>query len=101
MLEPYPVIAVRSPDVEDAEQMGTKPKFWFRRGQERWLFKEPRDNTGEHWAEKVAAEIGHRLGVPCARVKLAEFQGKRGSASLSFADRSEGKFLIHGNEFSP
>ena len=38
------------------------------------------------------------MGVRCARVELADYQGKRGSASLSFADRSEGKFLIHGNE---
>jgi hypothetical protein len=98
MSEPYPIIQIRAEDVEDAEQMGTKPKFWFRRDRERWLFKEPRGNTGEHWAEKVAAEIGHLLGVPCARVELAEFQGKRGSASLSFADRSEGKILLHGNE---
>lgn len=95
---PYPVLNVLPADVEDSEQMGTKPKFWFRRGRERWLFKEPRGNTGEHWAEKVAAEIGHLLGVVCARVELAEFEGKRGSASLSFADRSEGMFLIHGNE---
>jgi hypothetical protein len=98
MSEPYPIVQIRAEDVEDAEQMGTKPKFWFRRDRERWLFKEPRGNTGEHWAEKVAAEIGHLLGVPCARVELAEFHGKRGSASLSFADRSEGKILLHGNE---
>ena len=98
MPSPYPIITVEPGAVEDAEQMGTKAKFWFRRGNERWLFKEPRSNTGEHWAEKVTAEIGHLLGVPCARVELAEFQGKLGSASLSFADRSEGKFLIHGNE---
>ena len=94
----YPIITVEPSTVEDAEQMGTKAKFWFRRENERWLFKEPRSNTGEHWAEKVTAEIGHLLGVSCARVELAEFQGKRGSASLSFADRSEGKLLIHGNE---
>jgi hypothetical protein len=98
MAELYPIVEVRPEDVEDAEQMGTKAKFWFRRGRERWLFKEPRGNTGEHWAEKVAAEIGLRLGVSCARVELADYQGKRGSASLSFADRSEGKLLIHGNE---
>ncbi len=98
MAESYPIVEVRPGEVEDAEQMGTKAKFWFRRDRERWLFKEPRANTGEHWAEKVAAEIGHLLGVPCARVELADYQGKRGSASLSFADRSEGKILIHGNE---
>ncbi len=98
MPEPYPVVEVHPGDVEDSEQMGTRPKFWFRRGRERLLFKEPRGNTGEHWAEKVAAEIGHLLGVSCARVELADYEGKRGSASLSFADRSEGKLLIHGNE---
>jgi hypothetical protein len=57
--------------------MGTKPKFWFRCDRQRWLFKEPRGSTGEHWAEKGAAEIGHLLGIPCARVELAEVQGNR------------------------
>ena len=61
MPDPYPIIRVVSADIEAAEQMGTKPKFWFRRGRERWLFKEPRENTGEHWAEKVVAELGQDL----------------------------------------
>ena len=30
--------------IEDIEQLGSKPKFWFYRGTERWLFKEARGN---------------------------------------------------------
>ena len=73
--EPYEV--VRVPDVLEApEHQGTRTKFWVRiegrRG--RWLLKVPRADTGEHWAEKVAAEIGHLIGVECAQVELARYR---------------------------
>ncbi len=35
--------------------------------------KFPRLETGEHWAEKIASEIGNLIGVNCARVELARF----------------------------
>ena len=46
-----------SPDV--IEQLGSKPKFWFRlEGDEQpWLFKFTRENTGEDWSEKIASEV--------------------------------------------
>jgi len=79
------------------EGMGSKPKFWFRRDGVRWLFKEARDGTGEDWAEKVVAEVARVAGVPAAKVELAEFQGRRGCASLSFTP-TDAETLIHGNE---
>jgi hypothetical protein len=50
---------------------------------------------GEAWAEKVAAEVAARLGVPAARVELAQRGGRRGSISLSL--RPDGWELQHGS----
>lgn len=95
----YPVVVVDPERVDDPEEMGTKKKFWYRRADKEepaWLFKYPRSNTGEHWAEKIAAEIARALGVSHARVELAEFRGERGSASESFV--VHGAELVHGNQ---
>ena len=79
--------------------MGTKDKFWYRYPEknERWLFKYPRENTGEHWAEKVAAEIAKALNISHAEVELAEVDGVRGSTTLSFRQGST-TVLRHGND---
>ena len=61
-----------------------------------WLFKFPRRDTGEHWAEKIAAEIAHLLEIPHARVELATCEGRPGSICESFV-RNE-QLLYHGNE---
>lgn len=80
------------------ETMGTKEKFWYRDDDGvDWLFKFARANTGEHWSEKIAAEIGALLGVPCARVELATCDGHPGSISRGFVELGQGP-LVHGNE---
>ena len=95
----YPILEVRGDWQPAPEPMGSKRKFWFRSdaagGRDR-LFKYPRPGTGEHWAEKIAAEVAAALGIRHARVELAEFQGCRGSATESFARR--GRELHHGND---
>ena len=83
----------------DPEEMGSKTKFWYSRpgGQENnWLFKYPRTNTGEHWAEKISAEVAALLEIPHARVELAVFEGEQGSVTESFA--RGGQELVHGNQ---
>lgn len=100
----YPIWQIDPGDILDDEQLGSKEKFWFLRGSNRWLFKEARlictpthcEPTGEDWAEKVAAEIALLLSIRAAQVELAEYQGRRGSASLNFL--SPGEHLEHGNE---
>lgn len=62
----------------DTEQLGSKPKFWVTLDGDRWLFKEARPNTGEDWAEKVAAELARSVVVIAAEVELAQFSGRRG-----------------------
>ena len=72
--EPYPVVAI--PDTLDTrEQRGTRTKFWVRIGEgpDRWLLKIPRPGVGEHWAEKITAEVGGLIGVECAQVELARY----------------------------
>jgi hypothetical protein len=85
---------------ELVEQLGSKPKFWFRVQDDTqpWLFKYTREKTGEAWSEKIAAEIAELIHVPHARVELAAFMGRRGCASRSFVLQEQGWGLIHGSE---
>ena len=79
--------------------MGSKPKFWYREssGQFDWLFKYPQEGTGQHWAEKIAAEVARAIGVPHAVVELAEVEGRRGSTTRSFLSQTA-PTLLHGGE---
>ena len=95
----YPVIEVQPEWVLEPEAMGSKEKFWYRNrdGQDcDWLFKYPKEGTGQHWAEKVAAELAADLQIRHAPVELAVFQNRRGSATESFA--RDGRNLFHGNQ---
>ncbi len=95
---PYPVHQISTSARFRDETMGTKEKFWYRDEHKRhWLFKFSRSGTGEHWSEKIAAEVGTALGVPCAHVELAECGGLPGSLTGSFVTRGSGP-LVHGNE---
>ena len=88
MPDQYPIISVKQEWVSEAEDMGSKDKFWYLQAtdeQGHWLFKYPRAGTGEHWAEKIAAEVANLLAIPHARVELAVFGEDRGSATESFA----------------
>jgi hypothetical protein len=95
---PYPVLEIFEGIPERVEQLGSKPKFWFRwpSGERQWLFKYARAATGEHWAEKIGAEVADLLGVPHAIVELCKFGDRYGTASPSFAPPTVD--LIHGNE---
>src|SRR5271166_2810040 len=93
----YPIIQIKPEWVLQQEALGSKEKFWYREDDEvsRWLFKFPEPNTGQHWAEKIAAEIASRMGMRHAQVELAVFKEERGSATESFVKEGE---LWHGNQ---
>jgi hypothetical protein len=95
----YPIVDVDPRGERGGEAMGTKDKFWWRDPRDEegpsWLFKYARENTGEHWSEKIASEVGRLLGVPAAQVELGSCEGRPGSLSLGFA---EAGVLVHGNE---
>jgi len=96
--EPYTVVAIQPEWVLEPEALGSKKKFWYRSAENEpdWLFKYPQADTGQHWAEKIAAELADHVAVLHATVELAEFQGERGSTTESFA--RDGRELVHGNQ---
>jgi len=72
------------------EQMGTKFKFWYFDEQHGYcLFKEGHPNTGEDWAERVAAELCELLGMPHAVYRLAVWRNRRGVITQNFLGNDE------------
>ena len=93
----YSVSEVQANWVLETEAMGSKDKFWYRSAEAHpRLFKYPQPQTGQHWAEKIAAEVAECLNIVHAQVELAVFQGTRGSATETFA--RDGRELFHGNQ---
>ncbi|MEH1906826.1 HipA-like protein [Nostoc sp.] len=99
MPEQFQIIDVPLDAPEADEDLGTKEKFWFRHQYlGRCLFKKARPNTGEDWAEKIAAQLSELLGLPHADYELAIFNGENGIVSPSFLPPQEGAILTLGNE---
>ena len=99
MHDTFLITEVKSEWVLEPEEMGSKRKFWYRQpGEPSWrcLFKYPQTGTGQHWAEKLAAEIAEMLGIPSADVGLAVFNGTQGSIAKSFMIKDYE--LVHGNQ---
>ena len=99
MPNPYEIQEVQPDWLLTQETMGTKEKFWYRQPEKQardWLFKFPQGNTGQHWAEKIAAEVAGFLRIRHARVELAVFDGAYGSVTESFT--RGGRQLWHGNQ---
>ncbi|MCU1052964.1 MULTISPECIES: hypothetical protein [Stenotrophomonas maltophilia group] len=100
------VVSVDARDLETFEQLGSKDKFWY--DDRKYLFKARRPETGEDWAEVVAAQIADRIGLPHARYDLAEAinlpaagpeegaRESRGVRSLNFTPW-DGRLVV-GNE---
>ncbi len=73
-----PVRNVDRRSAEAVETLGSKPKFWFREGETRFLFKAEDRGTGEDWAEVVACRLCCLLGLPHVEYELAaEHDGGR------------------------
>lgn len=56
---------------QQVEPLGSKPKFWFRQGEQRLLFKADDRGTGEDWAEIIACYLCRLLGLPHVEYELA------------------------------
>lgn len=101
--EQFPIIEVPLEAPEEDETMGTKEKFWFR-NEERGLclYKKARKNTGEDWAEKIAAELSELLELPHANYELATFNEEPGIISPFFLPSDKDSIpsgqLFPGNE---
>lgn len=99
MSDSYPIIDVTPALRLNDEQMGSKEKFWCRHPEEEnghWLFKYPQPGTGQHWAEKIAAEIASILQICHAQADLARFEQQQGSLPKSFSYGEQ--VLHHGNQ---
>jgi len=96
-LPEYPIIEVPSGSAKALEPLGAKPKFWFK-GDDGvpWLCKLVRPNTGEDWAEIVAAHVAELLDLPHAHYALGVYEGHRCVISRSMIP--PGSSLIHGDE---
>lgn len=81
--EPFPIVTVGDVGRIGEEPMGTKQKFWYEdASKRRFLFKYPRPGTGEHWAEKIVAEIATLLRVPCPGGHSVEAYIRKGRSAF-------------------
>lgn len=88
--EKFRIIEVLDDLFPKLEQMGTKFKFWYEDKDHGFcLFKEGHPNTGEDWAERVAAELCKLLGMPHAIYRLAVWRGRRGVITQNFLGENE------------
>ena len=72
----FPTMRVDRSRSQSVEPLGSKPKFWFRDGERRLLFKAEDRGTGEDWAEVVACHLCELLGLPHVEYELAaEYDG--------------------------
>lgn len=71
---------------EIQQAKGHREKFWIPRDGEPhlWLLKFPKGSRGDNWAEKVAYEVGNLVGIRCARIELAECDGRSAIICESF-----------------
>ena len=80
----YRVVSINIPPRE-MEAKGSRRKFWVRIPEQgEWLVKFPRPNTGEHWAEKIAAELGLLLKIDTAHLELARSGAEMATICRSF-----------------
>jgi hypothetical protein len=93
----FSVVTVPEDAPDLTEQVGTKPKFWYKGSNSiDHLFKEARPGTGEDWAEKVASELFALTGIPHVKYDLAVWKNKRGAICPNFSPT--GYRFVHGNE---
>jgi hypothetical protein len=82
--QPWPIVDVSAWTIAGEETQGLQPHQWLsHESRERtWLFKPLRQERnrplGEHVAEKLASDLARVLGIPSARVDLADRDGVPG-----------------------
>lgn len=101
----YPIIDVTNwiVDTEKGEGKGLREKVWLidpSSGQSA-MFKIPRQDRGEHWAEKVCSEIANVLDFNCAKVDIAIREGTYGCLSYFFVDKNRGFSHFDGGTYFP
>lgn len=67
----FPIRRVDRNLAQSVEQLGSRPKFWFREGNRRLLFKADDRGIGDDWAEVVACHLCQLLGLPHVEYEFA------------------------------
>ncbi|MGK7899189.1 MAG: HIRAN domain-containing protein [Xenococcus sp. (in: cyanobacteria)] len=94
MREQFPIFEISLEAPEEVEAMGTKEKFWFHHEElGLCLYKKARQNTGEDWSEKIAAELCQLIKLPQAEYELATFNKENGVYHIHF--------FVHGLRYMP
>lgn len=97
----HPIFIVKD-EPENIEQLGTKEKFWYLNSEgESYLFKFSRENTGEHWSEKIAEQLCKLLNLPHATYELAKSSHRRNQEAWGVISKNfvaPHQKLIMGNE---
>ncbi|KXG09917.1 Serine/threonine-protein kinase CtkA [Anoxybacillus sp. P3H1B] len=101
----YPIIDVTKwlIDYTKGPGKGNREKEWILNPENliSGMFKIPRADRGEHWAEKLCSEIAKLIGFPCARVDLAIRNEVYGCLSYFFVDKDNGYVHHDGGTFFP
>ncbi|MED1508722.1 HIRAN domain-containing protein [Bacillus proteolyticus] len=101
----YPIIDVNSWEIveEMGPGAGDREKEWIKQVETDRIamFKVPREDRGEHWAEKLCSEIAQVIEFPCAKVDLAIRNDKVGCLSHFFVNSEEGYSHYDGGKFFP
>lgn len=72
---------------------GTRAKFWLVNPDPNdntlFLFKIPRENTGEFWAEFIASKLGRYIGVNTMDAEIASYNNTIGTIARNFVGSNE------------
>ena len=90
-------------ELDKGPGVGEREKEWIRDPATNRvaMFKIPREDRGEHWAEKICSEIAGVLGFPCAKVEIAIRNGTIGCLSYFFLEKNQGFSHFDGGKFFP
>lgn len=76
---------------DESNASGSRKKYWLIKPgtQKKFLFKFPQKNTGEAWAEVVAAKIGQMMELDVHKISFACIEGELGVLSENFCEDDE------------
>lgn len=68
---------------------GTREKTWVRNNTDSYIFKEPKHDFNEVWAEKIAAELGAKIGLKTMEVHFSRSESNIGVILKNYVNKTE------------
>jgi hypothetical protein len=99
-VESFPIVDVSDWVLVADETSGAEEKYWLQEpgADRRWLFKTVTIKEGhvhgEDWAEKAVSHLAGLIDIPCARIEMAEMNGRQGCISADLRPATDE--LQHG-----